>query len=116
MENKKNITRSTRAKRITRVYDKMGDCIATLTTPKISKLKQSARNRLNGVKKRAEKYGYEMSEKTYEAAIIRIREIETFSQYRNFVEDTKQVAVNLSDVIKSQRAYSAYFIKSSKYG
>ena len=115
MENKNNIIQNTRAKRITRVYDKMGNCMTTLSTPKISKLKQSARNRLNGVRKRAQKYGYEMNGKTYESAIVRIREIEIFSQYLNFVEDTKHVARNLSEVIKSQRACSAYFIKSTKY-
>lgn len=109
-----NIIKNTRAKRITRIYDKKGDCVTPVTTPKISKLKQSARNRLNNVRKRAEKYGYEMNEKTYEAAILRVREIEVFSQYLNFVEDTKRVAQNLKEVIKSQQIYSAYFIKLTK--
>lgn len=111
MENIKNSANNTRAKRITRIYNNMQKSNVHVSTPDIYRLKSSAHAHLCRLNRQAEKVGYAMSQKTYQAALKRIREIQTVGQYKNFVEDTKRVAENLQYAVKTGKRYTAYFVK-----
>lgn len=89
----------------------MENQVSTLTTLKISRLKASARSRLNQVRKLAEKSGYALNREAYVSAEERIKEIQTITQYEDFVEDTNRIAKQLREAVERNQQ-APYFTKA----
>ena len=84
--------------------------LTTLTTPKISRLKQAARNKLRYLQNKAIRAGFGLSLETLYRAQKRIYEMECVEQYEDFVEDTERCHKFLRIAIKEQRS-NCYFYK-----
>lgn len=84
--------------------------VTTLTTPKISRLKTSARSMLYRLRRQAKDAGYCMDYFTYCRAKERIREMEFTGQYEDFKEDTERLRGYLKTAIKRNQQ-APYFTK-----
>lgn len=111
MKNKDYIINNTRVKRNTRTYKKKAKLSNHFGTPTLKRLKSAARNRLRRVLKLAEKAGYQMHHATYDAALERIKDMQTVEQYEDFISDTNRIAKQLYAAIERNQQ-APYFKKT----